>query len=131
GRAARDRPVERLEYLVLGFAVDRGGRIVEQQDRGFEQYCAGDREPLPLSAREAIAAFAEHGAVALRQAHDEVVRGGDSRCLFDQRRSSLGMAKRGVRRDGVREEKALLKHEAAIPSQVVEVQLSYVPVVDP
>jgi hypothetical protein len=33
-RAARNRAVERFENLVLGLAVDRRGRIVEQQDGG-------------------------------------------------------------------------------------------------
>src|SRR5437763_10507229 len=45
-------PVERLLDRLLSPAVERGGRLVQDQDRrGFEQG-AGDRNALFLSARE-------------------------------------------------------------------------------
>jgi hypothetical protein len=59
-RAARDGAVERLENLVLRLAVDRRGRVVEQQDRRLEQHGARDGEALALAAGERVAAFAEH-----------------------------------------------------------------------
>ena len=38
-----------------------GGRIVQQQDARLEQQRAGQRQPLPLPARQAVAALAEPG----------------------------------------------------------------------
>ena len=58
----------------LGRRVDRRGRVVEDQDARVDGERAGDRDPLPLPARERDAALADHRVVALRQALDELVR---------------------------------------------------------
>ena len=68
GRAPGDGAVERLEDLVLGLAVDRRRRVVEQQDRGLEQDRPRDRQALPLPAGKAVAALAQDRVVALGQA---------------------------------------------------------------
>ena len=51
---------------LLGRGVDRGGRIVEHQDRRAEQDAAGDRQALALAAGERHAALADQGLVAPR-----------------------------------------------------------------
>ena len=104
--------------------------IVEQQDRRLEQHRARDREALALSAGESVAALAEDRVVALRQRHDEIVRGGDARRFLDLRRRRLGMAEGDVGRDGVGEKKALLENEADVAAQIVEVELAHVDAVD-
>ena len=77
--AARHQPVERLldHRLVLG--IDRGQRLVEDQDRRVAQQRAGDRQALALAAGQPGAALADHGLVAVRQRLDEVVRVGGAR----------------------------------------------------
>ena len=42
---------ERLADRFLGFAVERGGRFIEQQDRRVLQEGARNRDALPLAAR--------------------------------------------------------------------------------
>ena len=60
-RAVVHQPLERLLDQPLGFGVERGGRLVEQQDRRVAQQRAGDREALALAARQPRAAFAQEG----------------------------------------------------------------------
>ena len=98
--------------------------------RRIEQHGAGDRQPLPLAAGEVEAAFAEDGVVAVRQGGDEVVGRGDLRGLFDLGERRLGMAEGDVGRDGVAEQKCLLKDEADVPPQVVEIEIAQVVAVE-
>ena len=63
--APAHQPAERLADRLLGFAVERGGRLVEQQDRRVLQEGARDRDALALSARQLDAAVADHGRQAL------------------------------------------------------------------
>ena len=65
--------VERLLHQSLAFRIERAGRLVQQQDRRVAQHRPGNGDPLPLSCRQRHAALPEHGVVALRQTHDEVV----------------------------------------------------------
>ena len=66
------RPCTRLSSaslnLALGFGVDRGGRLVEDQDPRIDQQRPGDRDPLPLAARERLTSFADQRVVAQRAA---------------------------------------------------------------
>ena len=66
-RAPAHQPRQRLADRFLGFAVERGSRLVEQQDRRILQEGARDRDALPLAARQLDAAVADHGRHALRQ----------------------------------------------------------------
>ena len=78
------------------FGVDRGERFVEHQDRRIAQQGAGDGDALALAAREAQAPLADHGAVALRQAPDEVMRVGGTRGRLDLRRARAGLAEADI-----------------------------------
>ena len=57
---------------LLGFAVERGGRLVEQQHRRVLQERARNRDALALAAGELHAAVADDRRHALRQMLDEV-----------------------------------------------------------
>ena len=72
-RAALHQPIERLldDRLVLG--VDRGERLVEDQDGGVAEQRAGDGDALALATGQPDAALAHHRLIALRQARDELV----------------------------------------------------------
>ena len=66
-RPPRGEAVERLLHLPLGPGVERARRLVEHQDRRVAQDRARDRDALLLAAREAVAALADDGVVALGQ----------------------------------------------------------------
>ena len=91
-RAAAAELVERALHGALGRGVERAGRLVEHEHARVAQQRAGDRDALALAAGEPVAARADEGVVALRQARDQVVdlRGAG-------RRLDLGV--RGVRPD--------------------------------
>ena len=129
-RAAGDRSVECLENLVLRLAVDGRRRIIQQQNRRFQQDGAGNREALALTAGEGVPALAQDGVVAFRQAEDKIVRGRDARGSLNLRGRRLRVPKRDVRGDGIRKEKALLKHEADIATEVIKVELPRVDAVE-
>ena len=74
--AAGHQPIERLLDHRLVLRIDRGQRLVQHQDRRVAQQRAGDGDALALAARQARAAFADHGLVAVGQRLDEVVRVG-------------------------------------------------------
>ena len=66
-RAAAHRRFERGLDHPLAFGVERARRLVEQQQRRVLQHRARDRDALALAAREANAALAEEGPVAVGQ----------------------------------------------------------------
>ena len=65
--------VERLLDRRLGAAVERAGRLVEDQDRRVLEQGAGDGDALLLAARKLEPALADHRVIALRQRLDEIV----------------------------------------------------------
>ena len=75
-RAAPHQPFERRLHLGLGFRVERAGRLVEQQDRRVLVDGPRDGDALALAAGQQPARLADARVVALRQAHDEIVRRG-------------------------------------------------------
>ena len=66
-RAVAHRRLERRLHHALALGVERAGRLVEQQQRRVLQHRARDRDALALAARQAHAALAEEGLVALGQ----------------------------------------------------------------
>src|SRR5262249_2549030 len=58
GASLHQRLQRRLD-MPLAFVVERGGRLVEEEDRRVLQHRAGDREALALSAREPDAMLAD------------------------------------------------------------------------
>src|SRR5207244_11404225 len=60
GRAAPHEAPDRVQDDRLAAHVDGAGRLVEEEDGGVLQERARERDPLPLSAREAHAALARH-----------------------------------------------------------------------
>ena len=70
--AIRRSSASRITASVL--RVDRGGRLVEDQDRRVLEERARDADALPLAAGQLRAALAQLGVVARGQLADEVVR---------------------------------------------------------
>ena len=97
-----------LLHQPLRFGVERAGGLVQQQDGRVLEDGARQGQPLPLAARQAQTAIADHGVVALRLRHDEVVRGrslgGGDDVLF----AGAEAAQRNVGADAVVEQRHLL-----------------------
>ena len=83
GRARAGDPAERRVDLLLDAGVDRGGRVVEQQDLRIGEQRACERDPLALAPREREALLADDRVVALGQLQDELVGLGGARRGLD------------------------------------------------
>lgn len=123
GAAGRER-VDRFLHGVFRTGVERAGRLVEDQDRRVAQDRAGDGEALLLAAREAVAALADEGVVAVGEGGDVVVdlRGAGRRLYLLVGGLRLGEAE--VVGDGGVEEVGLLGYHADRSGQRVEVQVA-------
>ena len=93
-RAAAHQAVQALQHLVLAVGVERGGGLVEDDDRRVAQQRAGDADALALAAGQAGALGAELGVVAVGQALDELVGGGGLGGVDDLRVGRLGAVAR-------------------------------------
>ena len=72
-RAAVHERAESAVDLLLDVHVNGARGVVEDEDRRVHEEGAGDRDPLALTTGEGVAAFSDHGVVALRQVLDELV----------------------------------------------------------
>src|SRR4029077_15287798 len=74
--AANHEIAERALHVHLRLGIQLRGGFIKNEDGRIFQNGAGDGDALALAAAEASAALADHGVVALRQFHDEIVRQG-------------------------------------------------------
>src|SRR4051812_28940061 len=96
-RAQRPKPIldERLAFAVKarsGFVEDEKARIREDRPR--------NRDPLPLAAREAHAAFADDRVITLFERFDELIAMRDPADGFDVLAAGVRPRVRDVLRDG-------------------------------
>ena len=61
------QPGQRSLHLVLGFRIERCGRLVEEDDRSVLDQRARDRDALALAAGELQSVFAHRRIVAGRE----------------------------------------------------------------
>ena len=126
-RGAPDhQPIQRLLDHRLVLCVDRGQRLVQHQDRRVAQQRPGDGDALALAAREARAAFADHGLIAIGQRFDEVMRvggagGGDKLGLV-----GVGAAETQVVLDRAVEQVGVLRHDGDHPAHRLRVERAQV-----
>ena len=114
GGAPLHQVVERLLDLLFGRGVDRGSRLVQDQDARIDQQRAGDGDALALAARQRLPAFAHQRIVAVRQAQDELVRVGRARGGHDLLARGLGLAVGDVLGHRPEEQERLLQHHADV-----------------
>src|SRR6185437_16240089 len=107
---------------LLGFRVDRGGRLVQDQDLGVPQDGAGDRDALAFAAGQAVAALADAGAVAVVLLDDEVVGVGRPRRRHDVAEGGVGAGVGDVLGDRAVEEEGVLQHDADLIAQVAQAE---------
>ena len=111
--------LHRVADALLGAGVDRGGRVVEDEDGGAENEGAGDGHALALAAGERGAALADHGLVVVRQAHDVVGQLGVFGGAVDALLAGPGVAVGDVVLDrGREEERVLLHHGDRLPQRL-------------
>ena len=119
-----------LLYQQLGFGVDAGCGLIQNEDGGIGNHGAGEGEELFLSDGQAAAPFAQLGVIALFQPHDEVVGvyrfGGGHDFLI--RCIQLSVA--DVVPDGAGEQEIILGHDAHLPPQAFDGNLLHVMAVD-
>ena len=68
GRAANHEAIERIEDHGFGFGINRGCRLVEDEDRRILEKRARDGDALPFAAGKLRAALADLRVVFFRQA---------------------------------------------------------------
>ena len=112
------------------FGVDAGRGFIEDQDRRIEQQGAGDGEPLPFSAGQSGASFAQLRLVGKRHAHDELVGIGIPGGREDLFRRGLRIAIGDVLGHQAAEQKRFLGDHADLPAELPGLGLSHVAAVD-
>ena len=120
------QPLGRVDHRRLGRQVERGRRLVQQQDVRVDQIGAGQRDQLALPSRQVAAAFGDLVAESAGQPADHVQRADGP-----GRGHHLGIA--GVRPaigdrvpDGTREQVRLLRHHTQPPPVAGQVVVPHV-----
>jgi hypothetical protein len=108
----------------LGLGVERGGGLVEDQDRRVLEDGAGDGDALLLAAGELEAALADHRVIAARQGGDEVVDAGGAGGGLDLAACGAVAPIGDVVADGVVEQHRVLGHHADGGAQRVLVDIA-------
>ena len=105
-------PIDRVlnDCFVLG--IDRGQRLVENENRRVAKERPRDRQPLPLAARQPQSALADDRRIALRQRGNEVVRVGGARRGDDLRPSGVELAEPQIVLDRAMEQIGILPHDS-------------------
>src|SRR4051794_22235027 len=111
-RRALDDLVDSLLYEALRLAVERTGRLVENENLWVVHDRAGDRDALTFTAGESQPSIADDRVVLPRQRHDEVVRIGNARRLLDPLVGDLISAVANIVPHGVVKQQALLRDNA-------------------
>ncbi|KAF5044795.1 hypothetical protein DSECCO2_487940 [anaerobic digester metagenome] len=113
--AHRDVP-DRVRDLLLGQRIERGGRLVEDQQAGTAQEGPGDRDPLLLASRQFQAAFADVRVDALGRPSQEVIARRPVERVQHLLVGRVLLDKEKVLPDGAREEQGVLRDQADLPA---------------
>src|SRR5262249_43073943 len=114
-RDCDDRPpphqtVECLTYRLLGFAVERRGRFIEQKNWRILEESPGNADALPLARRPLNAPVADDCCGALRYCFNEVLTIGRSDCRPYLRIRRIRPAIADVLHDGAVEQGYILRN---------------------
>src|SRR5207253_2188621 len=101
----------------LTLVVQGAGGLVEDQNAGVGHQGTGDRDALPLTAREAAASFADDGVVSLGKFEYELMRTGQGGCVDNPLHGHGGIGERDILGDRSIEEHILLQDNANLPPQ--------------
>src|SRR6185437_12203570 len=95
-RAVGEQRLERPFDRPLGADVDRGRRLVEDEDSRVGEKRTGEGDELALAQREARAALAELRLVPVLEPQDELVRADGLRSADDLLGARVGLAEGDV-----------------------------------
>ena len=111
------QPGHGIQDVLLVHGVKGARGFVENQQRGRGEQCAGQREPLPLAARQPDAAVSDHRVEALRQLRDEVLGGRGVQAAPNLRVACRGTRPEHVAADRVVKQESVLRDvaDAAAP----------------
>ena len=116
--------VESRLNMPLGFRVQRGRCLVQNQDRRVLQQRARNRDALPLAARQQHATLAHHGVQALGHIRSKLRYVGTLCCSLDQLTfASAQTAVGNVVGNGVVEQHHFLRHETDLLTEIHQAQL--------
>ncbi len=110
-RAIGHQPGQRRLHQRLAFRIERGCRLVEQQERRVAQDRARDGDALALTAGQRHAALADLRVVALRQAADELGRRRHVGGALDIGIRRAGPPEADILAHGSREDRGILRHQ--------------------
>ena len=116
--AALHQPRQRHLHQRLALGVERGGRFVEQQQRGLAKDRPGDGDALALAAGQRDAALADRRVVALRQRTDENGGGGVLGRPFDLGVGGVGPAEADVVAHAHAEDRGVLRDQCDVAAQL-------------
>jgi hypothetical protein len=109
------RPLPRLAQGLLdgrlGAAVERAGRLVEDQHAGIGQQGAGDADPLALAAGQLQPPLADAGLHALGQAADEGSASSAASAAASHLLRGVRLSEGDVDLQGVVEQRDVLRHQ--------------------
>lgn len=106
--------------FLLGQGVEGGGSFVEEEEFGAAQQGAGDGDALFFAAREFEAPFADGGFEALFGTGEQVIARGFRERLQQVRFGGSGVHEEQVFPDGAGKKLGVLRDEADLAAQVVE-----------
>jgi len=129
-RAALHEARQRVLHLNFGCGVERGGRLVEQQNGGILQHGARDGDALALPAGKLEPGLTDQRVVAFGQRCDELMRGRVAGGLLDFGIGGAGRAIGDVGADRVVEEKGFLRDERACGAQRTQCDVARILPVD-
>ena len=112
--------IEGFLHQRFGFRIQGGGGFVEDQDARVKVEGTGDRDALPLSARQVHPAFTDPGVIALRELGDEIMGVGELGGGGDAVKIWLDFAVGNVLGDVAREQGDVLGHDADLPPQAIQ-----------
>ena len=115
---------------MLGFGIERSGRLVEHQDRRVLDERPGDGKPLPLAGGELAASIAQHGVQAVGQGLRVLVHAGDVGRAAERLRVGVGRRVVHVVPQAHGEEHVLLQGDRHVGAQALNVQAAQVHAVD-
>ena len=117
GRPPDEQPAQRVLDLLLRADVDRGGGLVEDEDARVGEQRTRERDQLALAQREAHAALAELGLVAVLQLARERVGADGLRGCDHVLGRRIGPRERDVLAQRAGEQEALLGHDPELRAQ--------------
>ncbi len=117
--------------VLLAFQIDLAGGFVEDQNRRIAQDRPSKRNPLPLAAREAVAAGSDHRLVSVgKLLFDEAIRVGLPSRLDDLLVRRVRCAVANVVVDRVIEQQRLLRDQPDLTPQIAQTDLAHVDAVE-